>query len=74
MASARPIAMVRFIAKIETSVTKVMARSTAMDPRIANPPTAIGSAAAIRPPNTQTSTTKHSGIAMDSMVNRSFSL
>jgi len=43
-------------------------------PRIANPPTASGSAAAIRPPNTQTSTTKLSGIAIDSIVNRSFSL
>ena len=74
MASARPIATVRFIAKIDTSVTNVMARSTAIDPRIAKPPTASGSAAAITPPNTQTSTRKLSGMAMDSIVSRSFSL
>ncbi len=74
MASARPIATVRFSAKIETSVTMVNPRSTASDPRIANPPTASGSAAASSPPNTHTKTTKLSGIAMDSIINRSFSL
>jgi hypothetical protein len=74
MASASPIAMVRFIAKIDTSVTNVTARSTAIDPRIANAPTASGSAAAISPPNTQTRTTKLSGMAMASIINRSFSL
>ena len=74
MASARPIATLRFNAKIETSVKSVTPRSTAIEPRIANPPTANGSAAAIRPPNTQTSTRKLSGMAMDSIINRSFSL
>ena len=66
--------MVRFSAKIETSVTIVTARNTAIEPRIANPPTASGSAAASKPPNTHTSTTKLSGIAMASIVSRSFSL
>ena len=65
MASARPIAVVRFSAKIDTSVANVMTRSTAIEPTIAIPPTAIGSAAASRPPNTHTSTTKLSGIAID---------
>ncbi len=74
MANARPIATERFSAKIDTSVTSVTARSTAIDPRIANPPTANGSAAAIRPPNTHTSTRKLSGMAMDSIISRSFSL
>ncbi len=74
MASAKPIAMDRLSAKMETSVTSVTARSTAIEPRIANPPTASGSAAASNPPNTQTSTTKLSGIAMDSIFSRSFSL
>ena len=74
MASAKPIAMLRFSAKIETSVNRVITRSTAIEPRIANTPTASGRAAAINPPNTQTNTTKLSGIAMDSIVSRSFSL
>ena len=67
MASASPIAMVRLSAKIDTSVQKVMSRSTDIEPRIAIPPTTIGSAAASSPPKTQTSTRKLSGIAMDSM-------
>ena len=74
MASASPIAIDRFRAKIDTSVTIVNARSTAIEPRIANAPTARGSAAASSPPNTQTSTTKLSGIAIASMRNRSRSL
>ena len=74
MASASPIATLRLSANIDTSVTNVIARSTAIDPRIANPPTASGSAAASRPPNTQTSTRKLSGIAMDSISSRSFSV
>jgi len=52
----------------------VTARSTAMEPRIANAPTASGSAAASKPPKTQTSTTKLSGTAMASIISRSFSL
>ena len=68
------MATVRFSAKIDTSVTKVMACSTAIDPRIAKAPTATGSAAASSPPNTHTSTRKLSGIAMDSISSRSFSL
>ena len=59
--------MDRLSAKIETSVVKVMSRSTDIDPTIASPPTSIGSAAATRPPNTHTSTRKLSGIAMDSI-------
>ena len=53
-------------------MTNVIARSTAIDPRIAKPPTASGSAAAINPPNTQTSTRKLSGIAMDSISQQVF--
>ena len=71
MASASPIAVVRLRAKIDTSVVKEMTRSTASAPRIAMPPTATGSAAATRPPNTQTSTRKLSGIAIDSITSRS---
>ena len=66
--------MLRFSAKIDTSVNRVMPRSTAIDPKIANMPTTRGSAAAISPPNTHTSTTKLRGIAMDSIISRSFSL
>ncbi len=71
MASARPMAVIRLRAKIETSVANEMVRSTAMVPKIAIAPTATGSAAAIRPPNTQTSTRKLSGIATDSITSRS---
>ncbi len=71
MASARPIAVARFSAKIDTSVAKVTSRSTASAPMIAMPPIATGSAAASSPPNTQTSTRKLSGIASDSMTSRS---
>ena len=74
MASASPIATVRLSAKIETSVTMVNPRSTASDPSIAKPPTASGNAAASSPPNTHTSTTKLSGIAISSMVSRSCSV
>jgi hypothetical protein len=74
MASAKPMATVRLSAKMDTGVTRVTARSTAIDPRIAKPPTTRGSAAASSPPNTQTSTTKLSGMAMDSIRNKSFSL
>lgn len=66
--------MDRFSAKIDTSVTSVNARNTAIDPRIAKPPTATGSAAASNPPKTQTSTTKLSGTAMDSISSRSRSV
>ena len=68
------MATLRFSAKIDTLVISETVCSTAMEPRIAKPPTAIGSAAATRPPNTQTSTTKLSGIAIDSMSSRSFSV
>ena len=71
MASAKPIAVVRFSAKIETSVKKVTVRSTASDPRIAITPTTIGSAAANTPPNTQTSNRKLSGTTMASSTSRS---
>ena len=71
MASAMPIATVRFSAKIDTLANSETARSDAMAPRIANPPTATGSAAANNPPKTQTSTRKLSGSANDSMTNRS---
>ena len=65
------MAVVRLSAKMETSVAKEIARSTASAPRIAMPPTATGSAAANRPPNTQTNTKKLSGIAIDSINTRS---
>ena len=68
------MATLRLSANIDTSVTNVIACSTAIEPRIANAPTANGSAAASRPPNTHTSTRKLSGIAMDSISSRSFSL
>ena len=71
MASASPIAVVRFSAKIDTSVLNVIMRSTAIDPTIANPPTATGRAAANSPPNTQTSTRKLNGMAIDSISSRS---
>ena len=71
MASARPSAAVMFSAKIDTSVKVVIPRSTAIAPRIAIRPTTIGSAAAINPPNTHTSTRKLSGMAMASIRNRS---
>ena len=71
MASARPIAVVRFSAKIDTSVKKVTVRSTPRAPRIAITPTATGSAAANKPPNTHTSTRKLSGTTMASSTSRS---
>ena len=74
MAPASPSAMERLRATIETSVVKLIARNTAIDPKIAIPPTANGSAAATRPPNTQTNTRKLSGIATASMTFKSFSL
>lgn len=74
MASASPIATVRFSAKTETSVVNVINRSTAIDPTIASAPTATGRAAASIPPNTHTSTTKLNGIAIDSITSRSCSV
>ena len=71
MASARPMAMIRFSAKIDTSVNEASARIIAIEPTIANPPTASGTAAASTPPNTQTRTRKLSGSAIASMVSRS---
>ena len=71
MARAKPIAALRFSAKIETSVNWVTPRSTASAPRIAMPPTVSGTAAASAPPNTHTSTRKLIGIASDSIRNRS---
>jgi hypothetical protein len=52
-------------------VPNVISRSTDSDPRIAMMPTATGSAAASRPPKTQTSTRKLNGIAIDSISSRS---
>ena len=72
MANASPIASNRFSAKIVTSVTQASARSTAIEPKIAIPPTANGIAAARNPPNTHTSTRKLTGIAMVSITFRSF--
>ena len=53
-------------------MTNVIARITAIEPMIANMPTANGSAAASSPPNTHTSTTKLSGTAMASITSKSF--
>ena len=64
--------MVRFNAKIETSVVSEIRRSTAIVPTIAKMPIAIGKAAATTPPKTQTSTTKLRGSASDSISTRSF--
>jgi hypothetical protein len=58
---------VRFIANTETSVKSVMKRSTASELRMANIPIIMGSAAASTPPNTHTSATKLTGIAIDSI-------
>ena len=58
MASARPRAVDRFRAKIDTSVASAISRRIASEPTIANPPTTTGSAAASRPPKTHTSTAK----------------
>ena len=71
MARAKPIAVVRFSAKIDTSVKKVTVRSTASDPRIAITPTPTGRAAANKPPKTQISTRKLSGTTMASKSTRS---
>ena len=74
MARASPSAVDRLSAKIDTSVVKVSNRSMVIEPTIANPPTTIGSAAAVSPPNTHTRTRKLSGIAMDSISTRSRSV
>ena len=71
MASARPSAVVRFSAKIETSVPSATNRNTAIEPTIANAPTATGTAAASSPLNTHTSTRKLSGSAMASITTTS---
>ena len=71
MANASPSARVRFNANTDTSVANVIARITAIEPRIANMPTANGSAAASRPPKTQTSSPKLSGTAMASITSKS---
>ena len=74
MARANPNATVTLRAKIDTLVTNAIARNTASEPRIANPPTATGSAAASNPPKTHTSAMKLSGIAMISIRSRSLSV
>ena len=64
MASARPSAVLRLSAKIDTSVVNVTSRNTDIEPTTASAPRAIGNAAASSPPNTQTSTRKLSGSAI----------
>jgi len=59
--------VLRFNAKIDTSVVNAINRSTASVPRIDIPPMATGRAAVNKPPNTQTSTTKLSGTAIASI-------
>ncbi len=71
MARARPSAVLRFSAKIDTSVAKVTRRNTDIEPTTASAPSAIGSAAVSSPPNTHTSTRKLKGIAIISMTSRS---
>ncbi len=66
------MARIRLSAKIETSVPSATARITAIEPTMAQTPTANGSAAASSPPKTHTSTTKLTGNAMTSMNIRSF--
>ena len=68
------MAMDRFSAKIDTSVVKVMSLRTDIEPRMAMPPTAIGTAAATSPPNTHTRTRKLNGMAMASIRRRSRSV
>ena len=63
--------MLRLSAKIDTSVPNAITCSTAIDPRIASPPTAIGTAAAGSPLNTQINTMKLSGMATTSTSSRS---
>ncbi len=71
MANASPSARVKFNANTDTSVANVIARSTAIEPMIANMPTANGSSAASSPPKTQTSSRKLRGTAMVSITNKS---
>ncbi len=71
MASASPRAVLRFSAKIDTSVVKVTNRSTDIDPTTASAPSAIGNAAVSNPPNTHTRIRKLNGIAIISMTSRS---
>ena len=73
MANASPIAAIRFSANVDTCVATVITRSRASAPTIAVTPTAMGSAAASKPPNTHTSTRKLRGIATDSISSRSCS-
>ena len=63
--------MLRLSAKIDTSVPNAITCSTAIDPRIAIPPTAIGNAAASSPLNTQINTMKLSGTAIASTSSKS---
>ena len=65
--------MVRFSANVDTSVTSVSSRRTAIEQTMAQIPTASGIAAASSPPNTQTSTGKLKGIAIASISSRSCS-
>ncbi|SKX90020.1 Uncharacterised protein [Mycobacteroides abscessus subsp. abscessus] len=63
--------MVRFNAKIDTSVAVPIRRSNANVSTIAMMPTPIGSIAAMTPPNTTMSTRKLMGIAIASATARS---
>ncbi len=71
MASPRPSAVVRFREKIETSVTRLSAWSTANVPMMARMPTASGSSAATTLPNTTMSSRRVSGRAIDSALRKS---
>ncbi len=51
-----------------------MSRNTDIEPTMAMPPTTMGNAAVIKPPNTHTMTRKLSGMAIDSIRSRSRSV
>ena len=74
MASAKPKAVAKLRAKIDTSVVVAISRRIDIVPTIASPPTATGSAAASSPPKTHTSTRKLTGSAIDSITSRSRSV
>ncbi len=65
-----PSAVVRLIAKMETSVTDPSRNNSAKVPTMASPPTASGSNAATTLPNANTSSTMVSGTAIASAMAR----
>ena len=65
-----PSAVVRLMAKMDTSVTEPSTKSSANVPRIATPPTASGSSAETMLPKANSSSTRVSGTAIASAMAR----